>query len=129
MDNASKAIIMAGAVLVAVMIISLGVLLFNSASKNTEEIGKQVETREVLQYNQRFSVYAGSNVSGSDVRSLLNSIEMHNSNANELDIHGKITITDDSSVNKSSEVVLTKKYTVEIASYDSQGAISSISIK
>ena len=33
MENASKALIMAGAILVAILIVSLGVLIFNNFSK------------------------------------------------------------------------------------------------
>ena len=37
MENASKALIMAGAILVAILIVSLGVLIFNNFSKSVKD--------------------------------------------------------------------------------------------
>ena len=126
MDNASKALIMAGAILVAVMIISLAVFLFNAGANNTRDLNDNLTTREVLQYNQRYTVYLGAYISGADAKTLLNVIDQHNNNVEELSYYGKIQKLGDTTSSK--DVLVTKKYKAEISSYDSQGAISGISI-
>ena len=71
MENASKALIMAGAVLIAILLISLGLIVFNSNRGTTEqgnEVGKILKDET---FNSQFSKYAGNNVRGERVRQLL----------------------------------------------------------
>ena len=60
MENASKALIIAGAILLAILIISLGIVIYNQAA------GKQ------------FTQYEGNNKRGADVNSLLDTIQSNN---------------------------------------------------
>lgn len=70
MENASKALIIAGSVLVALLIVSLGVLLFTNTSeslRNNAELDKQ----EIAVFNEQFLDYTGSSVSGTKVNALI----------------------------------------------------------
>ena len=67
MENASKALIIAGAILLAILIISLGILIYNQASSVVNE--NTMDSVEVSQFNTQFTQYEGTK-SGSTVRSL-----------------------------------------------------------
>lgn len=78
MENASKALIMAGSVLIAIMIIGALLLMFNSLSsyQNTE-IQNEREA-QTLAFNNQFSTYNRDNVRGSELYSLLNKVVDYN---------------------------------------------------
>ena len=52
MENASKALIIAGSVLIAILIISLGLFIFKSTEGTTDQTKKLGETLEVQQLMQ-----------------------------------------------------------------------------
>ena len=78
MENASKALIMAGSVLIALMIIGALLLMFNNLS-NYQEVGTQ-NTREaqVVEFNNQYETYNRKDVRGSDLYSLLNKVVDYN---------------------------------------------------
>lgn len=59
MENASKALIMAASILLGIMIISVGVTLFNSFGSTSREIVEQIEKNQVAQFNSQFYKYYG----------------------------------------------------------------------
>ena len=125
MDNASKALIMAGAVMIAILIISLGVLLFNMAASHTENVQNELTQQEILGYNQKYSRFAGDNVTGSDAKSLILLIEQHNNDAEERDNYGTISI---SGISKAKDIDSSKRYDITMSSYDSIGIVTGVSI-
>jgi len=80
MENATKALIIAAAVLVAIIIISLTLAIVR---QGTESINNaDLSEAEIAQFNQRFTVYQGTHVSVAQVRALLNSVLTHNQQQN-----------------------------------------------
>ena len=71
MENASKALIIAGAILLSILIIALGIYVFNMA-KNASSTSS-LDELEVSQYNQQFTNYRGKQL-GSGVISLLDKV-------------------------------------------------------
>lgn len=70
MENASKALIMAGAVLIAITLVSIGVLVFTRFSgsvKNNTSLSQQ----EIQSFNNKLTPYLGKNISGSQVNALI----------------------------------------------------------
>lgn len=65
MENASKALIMAAEILVGVMIISIGVYLFNVMGKYSSETTKQMEDTQIAQFNNQFLKFYGTTTSDS----------------------------------------------------------------
>ena len=61
MENASKALIMAGGVLIGVLILALMVYLFISFGANSKEIYDRIEENQLLQFNANFNIYEGRN--------------------------------------------------------------------
>lgn len=59
MENASKALIMAASVLLGIMIISVGVTLFNSFGGFSRDITSEVERRQIEEFNIQFLKYYG----------------------------------------------------------------------
>ena len=57
MENASKALIMAGGVLIGILIISIGVYIFSSYAKYSSNAYDQMETAQIEQFNNQFLKY------------------------------------------------------------------------
>ena len=75
MENASKALIIAGAILLAIAIIGVGMYVFNNASDSVE--GSDLSEEEVIAYNGDFDPYAGE-IRGSNVNTLIDTVNNHN---------------------------------------------------
>ena len=76
MENASKALIIAGAILLAILIISLGIMIYNQASGVVNN--NAMSEVEISSFNQKFTQFEGTNVKGSQVNSLLTQIVQNN---------------------------------------------------
>lgn len=76
MENASKALIIAGAILIAIVLITFGVIILNQGSEVIKS-SSMTET-EVATFNAKFTTFEGDNVRGSKVNSLLNTVVQHN---------------------------------------------------
>ena len=86
MENASKALIIAGAILLAILIIGLGMLIFNQASDTVGKANLDQET--ITAFNSKFDKYVGDNVNGSNVKQLLALVRDNNLNSNGSTIYG-----------------------------------------
>ena len=69
MENASKALIIAGAILLSILIIAIGMYIYNSSQNSITEAGSQIDAQEKQNFNQQWEMYEGKQ-SGSNVRSL-----------------------------------------------------------
>ncbi len=76
MENASKALIIAGAILLAILIISLGIMIYNQASGVVNN--NSMTEVEVTTFNQKFEQYLGDKVRGANVKSLINAVNTNN---------------------------------------------------
>lgn len=70
MENASKALLIAGAILIAILIVSLGVLIFTRMSSSAKEAANMDE-QEIANFNSKITPYVGEKISGSQVNSLI----------------------------------------------------------
>ena len=75
MENASKALIIAGAILLAILIISLVIMILNQAQDTIN--GSGMTQAEVQAFNSKFTKYEGDR-RGSVVRSLLQEVVSSN---------------------------------------------------
>lgn len=76
MENASKALIIAGAILLSILIIGLGVYIYNNAAQSMQ--GADMSDQQKQNFNEPFLQYAGNNVSGSNLLALLNKVQSNN---------------------------------------------------
>lgn len=89
MENASKALIIAGSILVSIVIITLGVMIVSNVM-DTINNSSNLSEQEILAYNSPFEAYLGTK-SGTQVRALCDKIRNHN-NANVDDVSRQIKI-------------------------------------
>lgn len=117
MENASKALIMAGAILIAILLISAGLIILNSTKGVTEQGGRAAKTLEVETFNSQFTKYCGDRVLGSKVKDLQNFVNSYKSANTEANIN-VIGIT---------TIIPNKYYKVEDTGYD-KGYITQITV-
>ena len=78
MENASKALIIAGSILIALMIIGAVLLMFNSLSNYQNIQDKDTKEAQIVKFNNQYETYNRDNVRGSDLYSLLNRVADYN---------------------------------------------------
>ena len=135
MENASKALIIAGAVLISILLISLGIMIYNQAKQVTDNTN--LDEVSVTTYNEKFNQYLGEKVKASVVNSLVAAVNQNNT----YETAGKNPITlvpgdsgitaDTTDSTKTTYIgVASNKYTykVEVSGYATTGQISSITI-
>lgn len=136
MENASKALIIAGAILLAIVIISLGLIVVNN-TRNTVDTANLNE-QETQAFNDKFVHYEGTDVVGSRVKTLLQTVIASNQASGN-----KVSITyidksngtkvdnksESSDISTASSYVTTNgKYNVTIK-YENKSLVSGITIK
>lgn len=133
MENASKALIIAGAILLAILIISLGIMIYQQAAGVVNN--NAMSEVELQQFNQKFTQYVGTNVRGATVRAMAQSVLSNNMSADSADrqveLTGVITMKEDATSVDTSGIKNGSTYTVK-ESYSNQGGdkglVNSISI-
>lgn len=107
MENASKALLIAGAILVCILLIGVGMMVYQSAQGTISEAVSQMSSQEKDMFNQQFEQYAGSRVNGSNVRALLQKIR-NNNNQNSDTPDKQVSVTGAVSSTKESDVQVIK---------------------
>ena len=134
MENASKALIIAGAILISILLISLGILIYNQAQSAVQDGG--MDEMQIASFNGKFTQYEGTK-RGAQVNSLLQAVIANNSN--ELNEDRPIAINIEGSSNgisvnnsaKPTQINVSAKanstYTVKLE-YSDKGIINKITI-
>ena len=81
MENASKALIMAGSILITIIIISLGIMIFKNMSNSVNKEASLTK-QQIAAFNSKISPYLGESVSGSQVNALMQLVRTINVKAN-----------------------------------------------
>lgn len=84
MENATKALLIAAAVLITILIISLGVVIYNKASESMGSM--DMSAQEAQAFNDQFLKYNGTGKRGAEVNALLNTVL--NNNMSEVQKNG-----------------------------------------
>ncbi len=123
MENASKALIIAGAILISIVLITFGVIILNQGSEVINN--SSLSETEVTTFNAKFTPFAGQNVRGSKVNSLLNTVLQNNLSQDDEGKKVKVTggavnlETDSKTISKKADSG--KTYTVECV-YNEKGS-------
>ena len=72
MENASKALLIAGSILIVILIIAMGVKIFSSTSGTTEATKSTMQATEISIFNNKFATYRGTMKTRAQVMSLIN---------------------------------------------------------
>ena len=78
MENASKALIIAGSVLIALMIIGALLLMFSNLSNYQGTDTQGTREAQVVEFNNQFETYNRQDIRGSDMISLMNRVVDYN---------------------------------------------------
>ena len=76
MENASKALIIAGAILISILIIGLGVFIYQQAQSTVSKAN--LNSQEAQAQNQQFENYFGDKVSAQEVKQLCTTVRSNN---------------------------------------------------
>ena len=145
MENASKALIIAGAILLSIAIIGVGMFVYNSVSKTITD-SADMSQHEIDTYNQDFLVCEGVR-NGTQVKQLCQSIRSHNTK-NQADPSKQIILmngtapdpnpaptqtgasgTTTAEINTIKNSILSgRQYTVSLG-YDSSGRVTTVGIQ
>jgi hypothetical protein len=82
MDNASKALIIAGAILITILVATFAVSLFKGAAEVTNNSNNAHNTVGITTYNSQFEQYFGSSRNKEQVKSLIRKINSNNDSDN-----------------------------------------------
>lgn len=133
MENATKALVIAGAVLVTILLISVGIMVFNSAKDPLDDSAATMGSTAVQSFNSKFTGYFGDKVPGSNVKSLLGEIRSSNATNESHKIAVKCeggivaTTADEHGVPSNNAIVSSGKYEVDATNY-ADGFITEITI-
>lgn len=84
MENASKALLIAGAILICILLIAIGMYIYNSANATIKSAASQMSQQEKDIYNAKVKPYTGDTIKGSEVISMIETvISMNQENANQ----------------------------------------------
>jgi glutathione peroxidase-family protein len=141
MENASKALIIAGAILLAILIIGLGIFIYRQAANTVSDTG--MDQLAIQQFNAQFTQYDSKTVSGGSAKALYDTVVNNNNTDTEkrfvsLNLVAKtadgtknivLADTDASKVDGSkSDIKTSAKYKVEIEQDTKTGLTNKIKI-
>lgn len=106
MENASKALIIAGAILISILLITIGIILINSGRDVVDTGTAGMNNQKIQTFNAQFTAYEGTK-KGSEIRNIYNAV--NSSNATD-SVH-QVAIT---GITSAGSLVSTKNYTVTL---------------
>lgn len=83
MENASKALLISGTILIVLLFIAIGIRLFNSTQGTADQVEGSMQTTEIATFNSKFTQYVGSNKSKAEAISLLKEVMVNNSSTSK----------------------------------------------
>lgn len=86
MENASKALLIAGGVLIAMVIASFGVYLYGVFHSHSENLLAAMSEKEVNEFNAKFQAFENKKLTANEVVSIINLVRDNNMNNESLQI-------------------------------------------
>ena len=131
MENASKALLFAAGILIAIILISVAVYIVSMANESTKNVGSTMTDMEISAFNSKFTTYEGLRT-GSQVKSLVEAVNTSNANNAGTDLEVSMNetpkiITKDTQGNYKFDGGSAKKYQVSFEK--ESGAIKTITVK
>lgn len=98
MDNAAKALVIAGGILLAILIISLGIYIWQLSGNFVSQGEVEKEQERIKAFNQEYESYQRQALRGTDIISVINKIRnnnIKNADAEELQISWEVNLKQD----------------------------------
>lgn len=119
MENASKALLIAGSVLIVILLIGVGMIIFNSVLGIRDQATNEADSMAIQSFNEGFATYEGPSISASHVKQLISKINASNVNSsNQIKFKAGSEVTD---ANAATTVKGSHKYTVTFSRHKSTG--------
>lgn len=143
MENASKALLIAGAILIVIVLISIGMVIVQSAQGIVDESSSMTTDQETATFNKRFETYQGTQ-KGATIQSLLSAVSVNNAENksggrkisviikdDKITAEGKDTgITDSKILSQiSADIQTSARYKVVMSGRDADSYINEITIE
>lgn len=127
MENASKALIIAGAILLAILLISLGIMIFNQAQDTVS--GSGMTKAEISAFNNQLLKYEGKQ-KGSVVKSMIQEVTASNASDTAAGNGRSVSIIYGSkNPPATSDISSSKTYNVKMEIDSNSGYINKITIE
>lgn len=123
MENATKALLIAGGVLIAILIISVLVVTLQKAGNVSKSYDKSVSQEEIKKFNVNFTKYLGQDLTIHQVVTICNFA--YKDGTHKVKVNGS---EDNPYTNDKIKENLDNKYIITINSYDGNGYITNILI-
>lgn len=120
MENATKALLMAGGVLIAIIIISVIVITLQKTGNVNKTYDSTIKQQEIMKFNSNFTKYVGEDKKFTihDAITITNFAQNHG-----------VTVNDPKTISDiDNDTAKEKKYILTINSYADNGYINSITI-
>ncbi len=128
MENASKALLIAGAILIAILLISVGMMVMQSGQGIISGAEESMSAHEIELFNKEFENYIGKQ-KGSSVRGLMSKVKASNASHDE-DHQVAVEFEGDADPDSiSSTIRPASTYEVKITSDKTSALIKSITIE
>ena len=134
MENASKALLIAGSILITILLIAVGLKIFNSTAGTTEATKTTMDATAVSVFNSQFIPYVGKNKTRAEAIALANKIVASNAVNKEHQVIFVVKNSASSAVgtyNLTSSAVIgylndKPQYNITFTSYSTTGYITTI---
>lgn len=132
MENASKALIMAGGVLIAIIILSMFVMMYNKVSGIKKTQQEKVQMEQIASFNAEYEAFNKKMMYGADVVTLANKVEEYNkkNTSDQITITVPEEIINFKTMNKEDqEELLKQRFKCTNMEYGNSGKVSAIKIE
>lgn len=131
MENSSKALLISGAVMLTLIVLTISLRILTPVRESSEKIDNTTSTSAITIFNSQFEQYVGDSISGARIRNLINTVIVSNQKYKDHKIKIKYgaTVYSSSSINDTliNTFNLKSTYTVQISSHR-KGYVSQITI-
>lgn len=119
MENATKALLIAGSVLISILIISLLVMIFNNTGNVSRTYNDRIESEDITKFNSNFTKYLGQDLTIHEVITITN-----------FALNNGVTVNNGKSTADINDSSLKEKYSITIPenAYGSDGYIKEVTI-
>ena len=108
MENASKALIIAGAILISILLISVGIVIMNAISEPVASAGDTAASMGAETFNSKFDTFAGSKVDYNTAKQAITAVLSTASGERKI----KMDASGSSAITSISDLDRTKKYKI-----------------
>ena len=131
MENASKALLIAAAVLIVILLIAFGMRIFNANDDTGDQADQTAQSTSMQTFNARLTQYEGKNKTGRTVRDMVTTVnQLNESNPQHtITISSTNTIISGSNSNYKFLGSNNNRYTVSLTYDNKTGYITTVEIK